>query len=74
MTVAVVKNMGASVRQRLLNYGKAISRRSRKYFSITQWNAFSIGSQFHLITRSSVEGRAATDGMESPHFTPDDGH
>jgi hypothetical protein len=26
MTVAVVKNMGASVRQRLLNYGKATSK------------------------------------------------
>ena len=26
MTVAIVKNMGASVRQRLLNYGKATSK------------------------------------------------
>ena len=75
MTVSVVKNMGASVRQRLLNYAKA---NNRPFAEVLQYYAmerflYRLSVSPHA-RQISIERCSATDGVACPHVQADNGY
>jgi hypothetical protein len=75
VTVDIVKNMGASVRQRLLNHSKASGRpfaEVLQYYAMERF-LYRLSMSSH-VESFTLKGNLAADRVASSHLPANDGH